>query len=147
MFGQPFRFQPIGQPDQYKTYQIVTPQTPEHYRPATCAEVECEHYIKGWRTAVPGGGELEAAVRNSGRLAQFIDHEAAEVIFTFAPGTPCFRASTHRIRTDKPDVFVVRGGDWRGNPRGDVRLHKRPEDWVEDFTERTSAIRDRIERG
>jgi hypothetical protein len=48
----------------------------------------------------------------------------------------------------RPELFIVRGGDYRGNPLGTpTRVHARPEDWVEDFSTHTQAIADRLEKG
>ena len=44
-------------------------------------------------------------------------------------------------------LLVVRGGDWRGNPTGERRVHTRPEDWAEHLHEHTAELADRIEKG
>lgn len=151
MNRQPFRLTPAGPPSAYQTFQIKTPQGPEFQRPATCEEVDCESWKYGWVTRVPAGSELVEMVQNTGRpYTEITEAGAAEREFLFAPGTPCFRASTHRkaVRPDLPQLFVVRDGDYRGNPRGTApRIHQRPEDWVENFQEVTENVKERIERG
>lgn len=147
MFGQQiFRLDPQGQPEDYRTFQIVTPQTEEFWEPATCEEVGCEQFLNGWDTRLPVGSDLVDVVRSSNRpYTQRL--EDGVVVFTFAPGLPCFRAATHRLRLERPSLFVVKDGDWRGNPTGQSRQHARPEDWVEDFKESVQDSAELKERG
>jgi hypothetical protein len=132
-----------------KTYTLAMPLT-THWRPATCAEVDCPSYLSGWRTTVDERTELGQ------RQAHYIRHdrtrkhtedrtETGLTMFTFEPGQRCFTA--HRIRTARPQRHLVRGGDWRGNPRGEFREHTRPDDWVEDFAEHQDKLATRLERG
>ena len=136
----PFRITPSAPASMFQTYSIRQPEE-THTRAATCDEVGCTAYALGWITRVPAGSALEAAVRSSGRRwSGAVVADGAEVAFTFPPGTACFRASTHRASLDRPATFVVRGGDWRGNPTGMRRVHQRPEDWVEDFAEHSARV-------
>lgn len=149
--GQPNRWAPQGPVQAYETFHIRTPRGPEFERPATCEEVECSAWANGWVTRVPFGSDLEQAIRaERGRRPWTSEqHDGTTVAFTYTPGTPCFRAGQHRrsVRPDMPQLFVVRDGDWRGNPTGRVRRHTRPEDWVEHLQENTSQVAERIERG
>lgn len=146
-----FRLEPAGPARAYETFAVHTPRGPEHWRQATCEEVECQAYRHGWQTRVPIGSDLEATLRGARHRHPFVDAriEGAEWVFTFAAGTPCFQVSTHRVklREDLPQLFVVRGGDWRGNPTGERRIHKRPEDWAEHLHERTDAVTEALQRG
>lgn len=143
-----FRLEPVGQPQDYQTYSIASPRE-THTRTATCDEVDCEPFLNGWATTVPTGGQLEAALRASGRhWATRMPNPDGTVTFAFPPGQPCFRAATHRVGLDRPAHFLVRGGDWRGNPRGTPPVvHVRPDDWVEDFALHQQRIRSTIEKG
>lgn len=147
--GEPFRIQPAGPAAAYRTFTIKTPRGPETTRPATCEEVTCDAWLNGWVTKVPNTDEWLNKVRAAGRTFIGSDQVNGEWVFTFPPGTPCFRASQHTvpIRPDLPQAFVVRGGDWRGNPTGEIRRHTRPEDWAEHLQEHTGQLADRIERG
>lgn len=152
MGSQPFRVTPAGPASAYQTFEIRTPKGPEFWRPATCEQVDCEAWRCGWVTKVPAGNaDLITAVTTSGRpFNETTEPGAAEREFLFAPGTECFRSSTHRkpVRPELPQLFVVRDGDHRGNPRGTApRIHQRPEDWVEHHQEVTAAVVERIERG
>ncbi|WP_432010188.1 hypothetical protein [Streptomyces cucumeris] len=140
---------PVKMPAEFfKTYAVVAPLG-THFRPATCAEVDCPHYLGGWRVRVESlTPDLLHTARTSGR--RYAEHQVAqgETYLVFEAGQPCFKASQHRARIDRPELYVVRDGDHRGNPRGTkARLHQRPADWVEDFAEHQSAINDAIEKG
>lgn len=150
MFNRvPNRIEPAGPAGAYETFQIKTPRGPEFERPATCQDVECPAWANGWITRVPATDDMLARLRESGRAWASVDQDGGEWVFTFPPGTECFASSTHRktVSPELPQLFVVRDGDWRGNPTGRTRIHTRPEDWVEDFQEHTEAVRERIEKG
>ncbi len=131
-----------------QTYRIASPRQ-THTRPATCAEVGCKAYLKGWVTTVPRGSAQERSLRQfTGRHApdglrrdgrEISAPGAGQVSFAFAPGSPCFVASEHRASLNRPELFLVRGGDWRGST-GLIRRHTRPEHWVEDMSETLDAV-------
>lgn len=152
MFGQePFRMSPAGRPQDYQTFQIHTPRGPEFMRPATCEEFGCVNWLNGWATALDPHAQpnLVDALKSSGRPYREVSESPTRTVYYFPPGTTCFQASQHRIptRPDIPERFIVRDGDWRGNPTGRTRVHVRPEDWVEEFQETTAAVQARIDQG
>lgn len=141
------RIQPQGRVQDYKTYQIVSPLS-THWRPATCAEVDCPNYLKGWRLRVEGLPlEMLHAAKTSGRKFSELDVTENEHWLIFEAGQPCFRAAEHRKLLDKQEIFVVRDGDFRGNPTGNVRRHTRVDYWLEDFSEHQENLKTAIERG
>jgi len=148
----PFRMQPLGPVQAYKTYAIRQPLA-THWRRATCEEVGCEAFLKGWVTRVPAGSpqaEYIASKVHGRRFHETTGHgnlARAEREFMFAPGQPCFRASEHRLPHGRPPLYVVRGGDHRGNPSGERLVHRRPEDWAEDLGEHLDMIKERQEKG
>jgi len=141
------------------TYGIVRP--PDHWRAATCAEVDCVPHAHGWTSLLPAGSDDLAFI--TGRVCRGdVDghrrHYTAEptpdgfVRLTFPAGQPCFAVTRHRVSVQRPPVFLVRPGDARSNPRGDPlvsvrlarsrgRIHARPEDWVEDSAETLDSVR------
>lgn len=129
-----------------KSYEISAPVA-THYRPATCEEVGCLPHRNGWETRVPVDSDFERTVRAQARRWASVRREGGEMVFTFAPGTPCFRESQHRVPADRPALFVVRDGDFRGNPTGRRRVHTRPEYWVEDFAEHQQTLADAQKKG
>ena len=146
-----FRIDPVGPVQAYKTYQVAAPLT-THWRPATCAEIECEHYEHGWATTVlPGSGD-EALIRSSGRHWQDEvrggpwPDEQGFLTFLFPPGQACFGAHRHRVPLGRDPFFVVRRNDWRGN-LGLIRRHKRGADWVDDFATHQDKLIAQQQRG
>jgi hypothetical protein len=149
MTVQLFRPEPKAPAHAYKTYAVVSPLR-SHFRPATCEEVSCPHYLNGWRTRVEGlPADMLHAARTSGRKYQEQQVTANETWLVFDAGQPCFRASDHRIRvSDRPPLYVVRDGDHRGNPRGTKdRVHHNPGNWLDDFATHQQAISNAIEKG
>ena len=149
-----------------KTYGIRAPLS-THWRKATCTEVECEGHRTGWLTvlveASPPGPAVGVSVRKMMALvdrytqrAYYIRHlsgrsfieskdSSGATVFDFASGQDCFEE--HQVRVDRPELFEVRGGDWRGNPRREGMTHDRPDNWVEDFAEHQDRIATRLDRG
>jgi hypothetical protein len=133
----------------YKTYQVVAPLA-THYRAATCAEYGCQAYENGWVTRVTRGSEAEQYLLNVDHGRKYNETtglESAEREFMFSPGQQCFRSSTHRVPLEREPLYIVKGGDWRGNPTRQRRQHARSQDWVEDFATHQSALADTIEKG
>jgi len=115
--GMPlFRPKPELPAGQMRTHHILAPAA-THWRKATCEEVGCLAYQHGWSLALTGLDEDDIwQARNAGRSYREETGDAGPML-VFEPGQPCFRTSTHRIRIDRPEIFLVREGDWRGNPR------------------------------
>lgn len=141
------RIQPEGKVQDYRTFQITSPLS-THWRKATCQEVDCPHYLNGWRVRVEGlPAEMLHAARTSGRKYAELHVAEDESWLVFEAGQACFRAEQHRKLLDRQEIFIVRDGDWRGNPTGNVRKHTKPEFWIEDMQENNEAVRARIEKG
>lgn len=152
-----FRIDPLMPAHAYKTYAIVSPIS-THMRQATCAEVGCEHYLNGWQVRVENltpdllHTAKTARVTVNGRQVPYRYREQrvaeGETWLVYDAGQPCFKASTHRAPLGKPPLYLVRDGDYRGNPRGTkARLHQRADNWVEDFAEHQQALADEIKKG
>lgn len=133
----------------YQTYQVIAPRD-THWRIATCEEVGCQHGENGWKTVIDETsnlGQMQAHYirRQSGRKFTEERGQDGMTTFSFASGQPCFKQ--HKTKIDRQEIFLVRGGDSRGNPTGFRRTHTRPEDWVDDLQENQDRIRSAIERG
>lgn len=145
--NKPFRLEPKGPVWAYKTYLLKAPLT-THWRKATCAEVECEAFRKGWTSRVPGDSPQAQYIRAmSGRT--FTEHPAVDydtaigqdvplvglTDFKFDPGQQAFASEehAHKIPLERDPLFIVRDGDHRGNPTGFRRRHTSADHWVEDF--------------
>lgn len=140
------RIQPAMPVGAYQTYQAVRPRS-THTRPATCREVDCEAFHKGWTTTVDVSSDLGRRQANYIRLRSGRHFTAAEtgplVTFTFPPGQKCF--AEHRVDVDRPTIFLRRGGDWRAVTSDPVHLTEA--DWVDDFANHQAKLAEIIERG
>lgn len=143
-----FRIQPAMPASAYKSYSMRFPLA-THYRPASCAEVECQHHLLGWQTIVPEGSDNAALVRSLKGRYSFTEQAqpGGLVEFTFPAGQACFRASTHRVALERTPVCLVTGGDWRGNPMGTPARTLRVDDWVDDFATHQDRLAREIEKG
>ncbi len=129
-----------------RTFSIRAPLT-THFRKATCEEANCQHYLEGWRSIVPADSpQADYIRRGSGRRFTEGRNSPGLAEFTFEPGQDCFASDTHRVAIDRPEIFVMRDGDWRGNPTGrSMRLPA--QSWVDAFGENLETVRDQHERG
>lgn len=130
----------------YRTFQIVSPLA-THWRPASCEEVECEQHARGWKSAIDETTELGQKQawyirKQSGRnYTESRDEQPGLTVFTFEPGQRCFNSGQHKAPLGRPEHYLVKGGDWRGNPAGiATRKHTKPEFWVEDFNENQDRL-------
>lgn len=132
----------------YKTYQILQPLE-SHFRDATCQEVDCQAFANGWRSMVDTSTPLGARQANYIRLhsgrAYTSTENAAMVTFVFRPGQRCF--TSHRLPLGRPNLFVVRDGDWRGNPHRTDPQRRSAADWVDDFATHQDKLATRFKEG
>jgi hypothetical protein len=148
---QPFRLTPTVGAEHMRSFRIEAPVN-THWRKATCAEVQCPHYLHGWWSEFDESTELgqfqASYVRtSSGRGFRESRTEAGLTRFEFLPGQTCFRSDEHHTRDeDIPELYVVRDGDWRGNPRRTTPLRLGPDGWVNEFGENQERLR-RIKEG
>ncbi|QDN57390.1 hypothetical protein [Streptomyces sp. S1D4-20] len=133
---------PVGA---YQTYSITAPRDVTVV--AACEQVGCEAWARGWDSVIDEStdlGKTQAAyIRGqSGRTFREMKTEAGLTVFRFEAHQRCF--AEHRTR---PEIYLVRDGDHRGNPTGRQRQHARPADWVEDFGDHQQRIAEQAERG
>ena len=142
------RVEPVAGPRSYQTFQVASPLE-THWRPATCEEIDCQAYLFGWQTTVDERIELGQ------RQAHHIRHDNtrrytevrvfALTVFAFEPGQRCFGSGQHRVR-ERPEIFIKKDGDWRGNPTGRKHILG-SQDWVDDFGEQLGKLKDQHEKG
>lgn len=152
----PFRIAPALPAGAYKTYAVAAPLA-THFRPASCAEANCKAHRSGWLTAVDettglGQGQAHYIRAEAGRryTEQPGEDDAGNptglTVFEFPPGQRCF--GRHQVPMDRPEIYTVRGGDWRGDPAGGrAYLHHDYSDWLDDFGTHQQNVADTIERG
>src|SRR5690242_3206799 len=121
------RIQPLMPAHSYVTYQIVSPLT-THWRQATCEEVGCVKWRNGWKITIDPATQLgqrqEYLIRSSGRKYTMERQPGGMTEYIFEAGQNCFEQPLHRVRLDRSALYIRRGGDWRGNPRGERYVHK-----------------------
>lgn len=134
---------PIGA---YRTYNIATPLS-THWTAATCAQVDCEHYLHGWAVRVEHTAPADVHLaKTAGR--KYIEQHVAEGenYLVFEPGQPCFRAGTHMRRLDREEIYGIRSGDWRGDPTHRGLQLVSSQAWVDDSGENQQRLTDLIEK-
>jgi hypothetical protein len=139
-----FRIEPNMPAQAYKTFSIASPG-----RPATCEETGCDHFLNGWVTAIDESTELGA--KQAGYIRQDRSRRCQEqrtqdgvTEFTYGPGQQCF--TRHSLPWEGRERFAERGGDFRGNPRGDKYEHN-ADTWVDSFANHQQKLADRLEQG
>lgn len=145
------RFEPNLPVQAYRSFTVAAPEE-THWRPASCAEVDCRHYLQGWWSTVDertqlGQGQAYYIRHDSGR--RFVESRSVDgqlTLFWFEPGQVCFSAGSHRTAIGRPALWVSRNGDWRAN-LGDMRLHTRPEFWIEEWDETADRLARVKQRG
>lgn len=142
-----FRPAPMLPAGSMQTYRILAPMR-THWRPATCEEVDCPHFLHGWAVSVMPESADDAAVRGSGRSWSKRETTPEGFIrYEFPPGQACFKAGTHRVRLEREEIYLKQGGDWRGNPRGIPPQQLSPEAWLSDFGEHQERLADELAHG
>ncbi len=137
-----------------QTYSIQAPPA-THWKAAGCQESNCANWRNGWRVhiervAARANGELLLRdIKASGKRFRIVDLGPGQTFWEFEAGQSCFDGDLlrHRVRVGRPELFVVRGGDWRGNPRGDQRVHTDIADWVDDMQEHRDKLMTRLAQG
>lgn len=139
------RAMPRGQVQDYQTFQVATPRDGAII--TACKDAGCQAYAKGWTSIIDertqtGRAQAHYIRWESGR--DFAESKTGDglTVFRFKAFQRCF--AEHRTR---PEIYVVRHGDWRGNPSGRVRQHQSADDWVEHFAANQQALADQAQRG
>ena len=150
MIRKPNRIAPAVGAEHMQTFAIQAP-TETHWRRATCEEVACDQAARGWRMVLDlqtemGMRQARYIKHHSGRRYEIAEQRDGLVTLVFAGGQECFQE--HRVRIDRPEKYLVKGGDFRGNPRGQkTRVHTKPEFWIEEFQENSDQLNQLKERG
>lgn len=112
-----FRPEPALPVSAMQTHLIAAPWA-THWRPASCEEVGCLNFHNGWMIAITGLDDGDMwQLEHCGRRYRRAEVEGHGPVYVYEPGQPCFLASQHRLRLDRPELFVVRRGDWRTSAR------------------------------
>lgn len=134
---------PIGA---YKTYNIATPLK-THWTAATCAQVDCPHYLNGWALRVEHvSAEDLYLAKTAGRKYDTMRVAEGENYLVFEAGQPCFKAGTHMRRLEREEVYSIRTGDWRGDPTHRGLQQVSSQSWVDDSGENQRNLAELIEK-
>lgn len=140
------RAAPVMPPGAYRSFSIAAPIA-THFRPATCAEVRCGHHEHGWTTTVDTAGPQAYYIRReSGRKFTEEALSPSVVRFTFEPGQRCFGSADHKLRVERPEIYIARAGDWRASD-GDAYRHAGSADWVDEFAGYQDKLATAVSRG
>lgn len=144
-------------PSAVTSYVLLSPKDtraargfPQSSVVAACKDAGCEKWARGWDTILdertPKGRTIAEYLRSGRSGREFRELPGGGpgrvTVFRFPPHQRCFRE--HRTR---PEVGLVRGGDWRGNPRGERRVHKNLADWQEDSAIHQQRLAEAVRRG
>ena len=88
-------------------WRINRPAGPDYWKDASCAEVNCKNYVRGWRTILPTTdlGNIEWVRRSGMEFTE--EQQDGLIVFHFAPGQQCFDGALgrHRIAHDRDPVM------------------------------------------
>lgn len=144
-------------PPAFKNYVILSPRA-THFRPATCAEVQCRAFASGWEThldeSTSDGAELAAWIRGRSHGNQYSEWRAEGstiTVFRFPPFQPRPFGPEHRqhvIKTDRPDIFAVRDISTGFQLQQHTGAGNGARDWVDDFaTNQDKVATDKARKG
>jgi hypothetical protein len=133
----------------YQTYGVARPRR----RVATCREANCPRRERGWRMTIdlntPLGQDRARYIKNyAGRAYIKLPRDpgapAGVVVLEFAAGQECF--DEHTVPVEEETIYVLRDGDWRGNPTGRHRTLS-PIAWRDDMGENQEKLAELARRG
>ena len=123
---------------------IVSRPKDTHFQQMPCKEARCRHYAQGWETIVSTGGPQDDYIRRkSGRSFRVIQPDPPTpglTVFRFDREQTCFRE--HVKPLDKQEYF-----GYRKAPGAKVRVHQRPQDWLEHANEEADKTERLIKQG
>lgn len=143
-------------PPNLKNYVILAPRA-THFRPATCAEVQCNRFVTGWEThldeSTEDGRQLAAYVRSRKHGNQYTEWRAegsSIVVFRFPPFQPYVFGAEHRqhvVKLDRPEIFAVRDV----TTGFELKQHRGAEngarDWADDFATNQDKVAAKFNEG
>ena len=131
-----------------KTFQIDQPLD-THYRRATCKEVDCTAMARGWIMGFDLNDPQKVAsarwIRDHSGRTFTASIAAGRLTLTFAAGQTCF--AKHRVPLEREPFYIVRNGDFRGNPRRERYQHTSGESFVDQWDHDLSKVNTARERG
>lgn len=141
-------------PEYYKSYTMSMPLS-SHWRKVTCEQYECDAWKYGFVLDIDVSTELGQkqfyyVTHDKSRKYSMQRPSLNQFKFVYPPGNAGFAGPQHDhyLPLGREPIFLVRGGDWRGNPRKTpTRVHAEVGDWVEDFAENQDYLAQIAQRG
>jgi hypothetical protein len=127
----------------YQTWSVKS--RPDQRVKTVCERVGCRRWREGWDSVIDEStdlGKAQAAfIRGSRRTFKEQRSGAGLTVFRFEPYQRCYE--DHQTM---PEKYLVRGGDYRATV-GQVRVHKRAEDWVEHVQQHMAGLLEERDKG
>lgn len=128
-----------------RTHAIIAPLK-THFRTATCEEIDCQAWREGWGLAKKHLNEEDVArFKALGFRFTTLQIKEGEDHLWFEAGQTCFRgkAGEHHTRVDRPELYVARDGDWRGNPLGtEPTVFSSADSWADSLNTNLERLQD-----
>jgi hypothetical protein len=118
-----------------------------HFIELPCAVAQCYRYVHGWTTILDPGREEHlifiqhiVSGRSERRYTRGENTPEGYMQFHFTPGQPCFQNSHFERDWERPELYVVRQGDYRTphNQRDPKAMS--PDNWLEAFAKNQNAL-------
>jgi hypothetical protein len=143
--GEPFRLSPQGPREAYQTFSVRS--RPDRMIKTVCEKVGCPAWRSGWESVIDEStdlGQAQAAYIRTQAGRTFREQRRGDgmTAFRFDSGQRCF--AEHQTR---PELYLVRDGDYRGNPTGRERRHANAADWMDHMQEELARFDDDRKRG
>lgn len=146
------RIKPLLPAHEMKTFEIRQPIA-THFREATCQEVECKGFREDMRVefdlTIPQQVHDANWLRNKSGLRFTYVQTGTKVLFIVPSGQRCLASMVrpHRVPLERDPLMIVRGGDWRGNPRREGMRHTSPESFVDHWASDLDRLATEREKG
>lgn len=143
-----FRIDPKGPQSAYQTFRVKQPLK-THFRRATCKEIDCERYLKGFKIntdpRTPRGQRQAFLIRQEGIRFVTAKQSDGTVDYIFPAGQSCFEM--HFRSLFREPLTAITRGDWR-TPRARREPRVMPVgEWLNRFQEHQGAIATMMSRG
>jgi hypothetical protein len=135
-------------PHWYQTYTVSAPIS-THWVKATCEEIGCFRFLNGWKAIIDTSTELGRRqfhfLTHSPRRKATVTKTGPTLFeFSFEKGQPCFQTDEHKRKLDRPEHYLLRGGNQRGFERNSTQNFTRADDWMDHFATHQDKINKRI---
>ena len=105
-----------------------------HWMAASCKEVDCPHFIEGWKTVVPDDSPQAAYIRHDKtRHHQEYRVDDGDIAFVFPSGQRCYNSPNHRRKLERGPWLTINSPSY--NPFALERYAVDSIEWMEKFNQ------------